>query len=941
MKNLLIIVFSAIFLASCGGGSGSSDNSGTSGSLPPSRPSGTIQGSAALGLVGNANVTIYDYSGGSKGKILGTGTTDGSGQYSISIVSPDVPILVEVTNGNYTEEATGQNVLMGTSILRAVSQYTSGQSYLIQVTIYTNLAAGYAKYLMANGSSVSSAIATANKKFSDMAGLDIIKTKPIMINDNANASTSLSAGLKYGFLLASVSDEMNNITNNSANTTKSVFTSVDFADISYQDIQDSVLDGKNNGSQLSFGTIPVSTDDYRYNVAISMLNVASSTANQTGIAASDLGTYAGLINNSTDPVYGTTTPIQLGGSGPVINSTNITDGSILYGTVPFLVSASDTTGISSINVAVGGAVNVSLTPSVATNYDTSTLADGGYTITVTVTDNVGLTTTVTRNVQVINSTGDIKGRVLSKPLVNATVTIYDFTNMTKGAVLGTGNTNSTGNYDIAVRAMSGPVLVEATGGSYIEPTSNINVSLNTEQYFNAVVNFTHGSTMNVAVNPFTSFSTAKAIYLNTLGVDDQTAINSANGIFNDMLGIDVLTTQPVDVTNAANYSYSLNDQLKYGYLIDGISQWTLDESTANSLPPHQVYNTAEFTRLGAMDIEDDGQFGSSAPVMIGPTTLTPDVYRHGLAVSTMKFVNSTINVAGITNSVILNYLEAYNNSTNSIFNGAAVVAMDENYPAISSISPSSGSVNKTLTFTTKVGDLLGLTSGVLKMDGTVIQTLPVNNNQQQTITAAGIDTTGGDGSHTFEFDYTNVAGTTTTSGPINLYFDNTPPQFTISYYNTNDLNSFAGENLVVPTSGAVTNYDSTNDVCRYAYTFMADREQNLNFVFTDAVTTQTVKPYFIGTGYQNPSSTLVPNPYQDVYGVHYPMQGASCRKYTISITDSAGNPFVYHFGSTYFDRYYIIKESASVPGGIACDVQPIPVGQTINISTFPQCAGLQ
>lgn len=934
MKNLLIIVFSAIFLASCGGGSGSGDNGGTSGSLPPSRPAGTIQGSAAQGLISNATVTIYNYTGGSKGEVLGTGTTDSKGQYSISIVSPDVPVLIEVTQGNYKEEATNQNVLMGSNVLRAVSQYTSGQSYSVQVTSYTNIAAGYAKYLIANGSSVSAAIAAANKKFSDMLGFDILKTKPIMINDNANASTALNDGLKYGFMLAAISDEMNTITNSSANTTKTTYTSVDFSNIAYQDIQDGAFDGKNNGAQLSFGTIPVTSDDYRYNVAISMLDVASSSVNQTGIPASDLGAYATQINNNTDTVYGTTQPVSLGGTGPVINSTNITDGSILNGVVPFIVSASDTTGIASIKADIGAATSVSLTSAVATNFDTSSLTDGSYTITVTVTDNVGLSATVTKNVQIINSAGDIKGRVLSKPLVNATVTIYDFTNMTKGAVLGTGNTNSTGNYDIAVRAMSGPVLVEATGGSYIEPTSNINVSLATNQYFDAVVNFTHGSTMDVAVNPFTTFAAAKAIYLNTLGVDDQTAINSANGIFNDILGIDILTTQPDDVTNAANYSYSLNDQLKYGYLIDGISQWTLDESTANSLPPHQVYNTAEFTRLGAMDIEDDGQFGSSTPVMIGPTALTPDVYRHDLAVSAMKFVNSTYNVSGITNATILNYLEAYNNSANSMFNSSPVIAMDENYPAISSVTPANGtSVNNTLVFNTSVTDLLGLTSGVLKMDGTVVQNLAVNNDQKQTFNTAGINTVIGDGPHTFEFDFTNVAGTTTTSGPINLYFDNTPPNFTIFDYNTNTVNSYAGQTLVYNNS--VTNWDQSTDTCTYAFTVAADREKPLNFAFTDAHSLDVDKAFYVTTGVFDGTHT------DDLYGVHFPMQGSMCHKYALSMTDSAGNNFVMAYGRPVYQYWFIIRTTANLPTGYACVVQQqTSTNYSTIVSNFPQCSGL-
>lgn len=67
--------------------------------MPKSRSKGVVSGTAFDGLIINGQVTVYDFSDGEKGTILGSDITDGSGLYSVNIVSDEAPILLEVCGG--------------------------------------------------------------------------------------------------------------------------------------------------------------------------------------------------------------------------------------------------------------------------------------------------------------------------------------------------------------------------------------------------------------------------------------------------------------------------------------------------------------------------------------------------------------------------------------------------------------------------------------------------------------------------------------------------------------------------------------------------------------------------------------------------------------------------------------------------------------------------
>lgn len=183
MRLLLnaVVSLAAMTLFGCGGG-------GTAAVVTP-QPAGSvvINGVAAKGPLNNADVRVFGLKADGTpdtANPLATGKTlaDGSGDYSITIPSslaPTGPVVVEVTNGAYTDEATGASVtLAATTKLRTVVTAVAAGANTIAVTPLTEMAykkaegTGTGKFIAAN-------IDDANLTIGNIFNVgDIIKAHP-------------------------------------------------------------------------------------------------------------------------------------------------------------------------------------------------------------------------------------------------------------------------------------------------------------------------------------------------------------------------------------------------------------------------------------------------------------------------------------------------------------------------------------------------------------------------------------------------------------------------------------------------------------------------------------------------------------------------------------------------------------------------------------------
>ncbi|MHB1951407.1 MAG: hypothetical protein ACYCQK_08030 [Acidiferrobacteraceae bacterium] len=317
IKHVVCLVAGGFLLASCGG----------SMSPPVAGAGGTVEGYVMLGPLAGATVTAYG-SGPGAGEIAQT-TTTSEGYYRLDVQAPAGSLWLVATGGHYVEESSGMTVyLTGSEQLETVIPYQPGATVNAAITPLTDLAAGLAQYWSHDGVVTAASAAAADREISNVVGFDVVATSPLAVNDTANQSASLSAGLEYGFMLAGFSElaEQIGAAASAANGNPYVpneapFDTIDLAQKMADDIRaDGLLDGVAGATPVALGPVALDTRIYRHRLAADILDIAATQGesalgipygNETGLTVAEVLPFATAYNNSVDPVFGGAPTVSL------------------------------------------------------------------------------------------------------------------------------------------------------------------------------------------------------------------------------------------------------------------------------------------------------------------------------------------------------------------------------------------------------------------------------------------------------------------------------------------------------------------------------------------------------------------------------------------------------------------------------------------------------
>ena len=379
-----------VLLAGCGGGFSE---------LPASRPAGTVNGYVIDGPISGAQVTIYEFAEGHKGRALGSATTASDGTFSINLHTRDQPIYIEAQGGSYVEEASAKTVSLNpTERLTALMHYQSGKSMNVVITTYSHLATGLAEYNIGQEVDVTTALISATQSISEMIGLNVASVVPYSITRLSNTliSPQFSDNYAYGFMLAAISSWTAWASKQSGTPVHETLTSIALAQLMYRDIAaDGLLDGfgyDESGAgvvELRAGAMKLGPDVYQKGFGQQMLNVANSSFNKTGFGVKDVRERANYLIQSP-ALNSPNSPTGDDKIGPAINRVVAKK---LYenGVFDFSVYVDDPAGINLIafeidNTPLGRAADL-LAPSIT--IDTKKYSDGVHTIGVIAEDSVG------------------------------------------------------------------------------------------------------------------------------------------------------------------------------------------------------------------------------------------------------------------------------------------------------------------------------------------------------------------------------------------------------------------------------------------------------------------------------------------------------------------------------------------------------------------------
>ncbi len=177
----------------------------------------------------------------------------------------------------------------------------------------------------------------------------------------------------------------------------------------------------------------------------------------------------------------------------------------------------------------------------------------------------------------------VAGAAVKGPVANATVTIK---NASTGATLATGATSADGSYSISVPTGSGDVIIEITGGTYVDEATGVTTTLSTPMRNVVTAN---GGTVQGYVTPLTTLAYTYAFGTSTSGVTASAYAAKANSLATQFQ-VPNLNTLPV-------VSGSINT---YGQVLRGLSQYLSTNNVTLQSFTTTAYTTQQWTAFTSL-----------------------------------------------------------------------------------------------------------------------------------------------------------------------------------------------------------------------------------------------------------------------------------------------------------------------------------------------------
>jgi len=449
---------------------------------------------------------------------------------------------------------------------------------------------------------------------------------------------------------------------------------------------------------------------------------------------------------------------------------------------PFTVSGTATGGGTDHNLANG---EITIPAGQASSTITFTVQDDALdeaseTVIVTLGAPVNATmgTTLTHSITITDNDDSLEGTVSGSTGTNgAQVTIYTFGDPTP-VRLGSAVTDETGAYSVGIRSHSRPILIEVSGGSYLEQASGKAIRLSEGQNIRAVAFYQSQQPLNVIVTPLTHLATALAEHNLGKGLNTTQAIENAYSDVNAFFAIDTQSVLPLDITDQSNAQSNLNDAALYGFYLAGVSNWTAWANTKNQVEPHTVYTSMGLAQIAYNDIRADGLLNgvgtnkagtAQMSLAVGVVPLDADAYRAAFSLHMLAIANGANNKTRIQVNDLKASAELIAERTNPLLGASTPFNLSKQTPVITLTQAVDGYYSGTFSFNVNIGGFLGAERIDISVDSASVGSL------SPPTTPLTIDTTNhADGEHQIGLTAVDILGNSE-SFNFQARFDNTAP----------------------------------------------------------------------------------------------------------------------------------------------------------------------
>ncbi len=253
---------------------------------------------------------------------------------------------------------------------------------------------------------------------------------------------------------------------------------------------------------------------------------------------------------------------------------------------------------------------------------------------------------------------------------SGTVTAYAVTNGTMGPMIGSSPVDATGNFSVPLGAYAGTVMLQMTGGTFMDPATGTNMIMQSGDVLTSCVpSVSAGSTTTgVQVTPLTSMAQAMAQNMSGgMTAANAGAANTAVG--NYFMAGDILMTSPMDPAMAGSGSGATQDQTDYGMSIAAMSQYakSIGMSVSSSgVVTAMMKDASDGLMNGMMGSTSIAMGGMGGGMMGGGTMMQSTAGTTGLAAAMTTFVGSSMNRSGVPASVMQPLIDKLAASTGTI-----------------------------------------------------------------------------------------------------------------------------------------------------------------------------------------------------------------------------------------------------------------------------------
>ncbi len=240
----------------------------------------------------------------------------------------------------------------------------------------------------------------------------------------------------------------------------------------------------------------------------------------------------------------------------------------------------------------------------------------------------------------------MSGTVVAGPVAGATVTAYAITGGTMGAQVATGTTDATGNFTMSIGGYTGPLMLQASGGSYTDEATGTSMTMQTGDVMACAIPSVavNSATTGIQITPLTSMAHARVHHMaGGITAANITTANSAVGSYFSVS--DILHTVPMNPMTAGSGAGATTDMKNYGMVIAAMSQYaqTIGMLDSSGIITAMMDDASD----GSMDGKMGGTGIAMGGGMMGGSMMQSSAGTTGLASAMTAFVGSSMNRSGV------------------------------------------------------------------------------------------------------------------------------------------------------------------------------------------------------------------------------------------------------------------------------------------------------